>query len=157
MASSPLRPVAVAQDGSTASPPRKPMATARRVSLFEREIRVKLSSAALDLLFDAAEVLSEGQRLGDGWFGSTMITIDLARVADAVREECDAANARRVAELLADDARVVARARALATAEAAEKAGAPLRHVTVELKTRYAGSRVQIDVDVEGQLERHGA
>ena len=38
-------------------PGRKPMATARRVSLFEREIRVRLSSAAVEILFELAAVL----------------------------------------------------------------------------------------------------
>ena len=40
---------------------RKPMAGVRRVSLFEREIRIKLSGPALEILFDLAAVISEGQ------------------------------------------------------------------------------------------------
>src|SRR5215471_12567329 len=85
--------------------PRKPMAPARRVSLYEREIRVHLGTAAIEVLFSAGEVLSEGQRHGSRYFGSTMIGIDLARIRAAVREDCDAADARRVAKLLETDPR----------------------------------------------------
>src|SRR5262249_41953373 len=88
---------------------RKPCAPARRVSLFEREIRVHLGTAAIELLFSQAEVLSEGQRQGARYFGSTMITLDLGRAQTALREPCDAADARRVAQLLEKDARVQAR------------------------------------------------
>jgi hypothetical protein len=133
-------------------PARKPMAAARRVSLFEREIRVKLSSAALDILFDGAHVLSEGQRQGNGWFGSTMITIELDRAAAAVRDACDAATARRVADLLAADPRARQRAHDLAAAEAAEKCGGRLARLDVDLRVRASGARVHIDLDVEGDL-----
>lgn len=130
------------------------MAIVRRVALFEREIRIRLSSAAIDILFDAAEVLSEGQRQGRGWFGSTMVTIDLATVAAALREPCDASSARRVAELCATDPRVRARAKSLATAEAEARAGARLARLDVDLKARAVGSRVHIDLDVEGEVAR---
>ena len=50
---------------------RKPMSPARRVSLFEREIRVRLSAPALEILFEIAETLSEGQVAGRSYFGST--------------------------------------------------------------------------------------
>jgi hypothetical protein len=141
---------------STRIPARKPMARATRVSLFEREIRVHLSTSAIEVLFDLAQVLHEGQRQLDGYFGSTMITMELDRAASAVRDECDAANARRVAELLEGDARVKARARLLATTAASRRAGAPLARVTVEMRVRTSGTRIHIDLDVEGELE-HGA
>lgn len=130
------------------------MAAARRVTLFEREIRVRLSTAAIDILFDCADVLSEGELRGDGYFGSTMITIDLARAGAAVREECDAASARQVAELCAKDPRVRARARVVAAADAEVRAGARLSRVDVELRARAAGARVHIDLDVEGDLAK---
>ena len=62
---------------------RKPMATARRVSLYEREIRVHLGTAAIEILFASAEVLSEGQRHGARYFGSTMIGIDRSLIEAA--------------------------------------------------------------------------
>ncbi len=133
-------------------PARKPMAVARRVSLFEREIRVHVATAAIEVLFAVAEVLSEGQRDGARYFGSTMIRFDLERARAAVRDDCDAASARRVAELAAHDARVHARARALAAAAAAERVGVPLARLDSELRVRAAGSRVHIDLDVEGTV-----
>src|SRR5690606_20428419 len=50
-------------------PRRKPMRQARRVSLFEREIHVRLSPAAIEILFGAAGVLSEGLVDGDHYYG----------------------------------------------------------------------------------------
>ncbi|MBI4512037.1 MAG: hypothetical protein HY698_20565 [Deltaproteobacteria bacterium] len=135
-------------------PVRKPMALARRVSLFEREIRIKLSSAAVDILFDAAEVLSEGQVQGDGYFGSTMITVDLERAAAAVREACDLASAREVAALAVHDPRVRERAIAMATADAQERAGVLLSQVSIDLRARAIGTRVQLDADVEARITR---
>jgi hypothetical protein len=131
---------------------RKPMATARRVSLFEREIRVRLGTAAIELLFGLAEALSEGQRQGRRYFGSTMLTFDLERARGALREAGDAADAHRLAELMQKDARVLARARALASAAAAARAGAPLASFDAELRVRVEGARVHVDLDVEASL-----
>jgi hypothetical protein len=55
------------------------MAMTRRVSLFEREVKVRLAPAAVDLLHTAARVLSEGELTGDLYAGSTMLTVDLSR------------------------------------------------------------------------------
>jgi hypothetical protein len=133
-------------------PPKKPMASVRRVSLFEREIRVGLSSAAIEILFDLASVLSEGAREPDGYYGSTMITIELARAAALVSDPCDAATARRLADLVAADPRVRERARALAATEAERLAGAPLSGAQFDLRVRESGRHLHIDVE----LEAHG-
>ena len=130
------------------------MATARRVSLFEREIRVRLSSAAAEILFELAAVLSEGQLEPDGYYGSTMFTIDLARARALVSDACDAATARRVTDLLAADERVRAHARARALAEAEARAGCPLAAAQVDIRVRCAGAHVHIDVDVEATEAR---
>ena len=49
-----------ARPGPEALPARKPMARATRITLFEREVRERLSRAALDVVFARAESLSEG-------------------------------------------------------------------------------------------------
>lgn len=134
---------------TVALPPRKPMAAARRVSLFEREIRVGLSSAAVEILFQLASILSEGAHEEGGYFGSTMITIDLGRAALLVSDPCDATTVRRVADLLAADPRVRQRARAMAAAEADRLAGAPLGRAQIDLRVRTSGNHLHIDVDVE--------
>ena len=41
---------------------KKPMARAERVTLFEREVRERLSVAAIEIVLAKAHVLSEGKR-----------------------------------------------------------------------------------------------
>src|SRR6188474_1471934 len=86
-------------------PPRKPMAMARRVSLFEREVTVRLAPAAVDLLHGAARMLTEGGVDGNVYSGSTMMTVDLQRAASKVSDAPDATTAQRVAVLYAADER----------------------------------------------------
>jgi hypothetical protein len=70
--------------------PRRPMARATRIALFEREVRERLSRAALELVLARAEVISEGQRSvrggRDAYFGSTMLTIDLPALELLLRD-----------------------------------------------------------------------
>ena len=92
--------------------PRKPMARATRVRLYEREVREKLSGPAVEILLDRAQLLAEGARsrsptAGQAFFGSIMMTIDLAQVAEAVCERCDEATAARLADMMSSDARVL--------------------------------------------------
>lgn len=130
-------------------PARKPMRRARRVSLFEREIHIRLSPAAVDVLLASASLLSEGE-LDDGRFnGSTMITIDLPRASIYLSEACDLATARHVEALIASDARVHARARAIAAAEAERLAGCVLRDLHIDIRIRRSGRHFHLDMDVE--------
>jgi hypothetical protein len=128
------------------------MARAERVTLFEREIRERLSRVALEILLDGAEVLSEGQVQERRYFGSTMITIDLARHAEFLREPCDAVTARHTAALLQSDARAIARIRRIADREARRLAVTQLARIATELHFRWQGVKVCVDVDVEGVL-----
>jgi hypothetical protein len=141
----------------------KPMAKATRVTLFEREVRERLSDAAVEILLGAAEVLSEGQVAappvpslpgGEAFFGSTMLTIDLAAAASVVREPCDAAAARKVAGLMAADARIARRARLVAEREAARIAGRPVRTAATEVRVRADGTCIFIDVEIESEPRR---
>jgi len=132
----------------------RPLARVQRIALFEREVRERLSRAAMDLVFERAEVISEGQkstRAGQPvYFGSTMLTIDLEALGPVLREACDAGTARRLGKLLASDATVAARVKSIATKEAARIAGGRLSAVATEVKVNARGARVFIDVDVEG-------
>jgi hypothetical protein len=131
------------------------MARARRVTLFEREIRERLSEAAVELLLGGARVLSEGEVAPGGrFYGSTMLTLDLGAVSAAFRERCDAAAARRVASMMAADARVARRVRAVAEREAATVAGARVKLAASDLRVRAQGALVHIDVDLEGAVAR---
>ena len=132
---------------------KKPMARATRIALFQREIRERLSPAALDLVFARVEVISEGQRAvrggSDSYFGSTMLTIDLPALAECLRDACDAGTARRLAALLEGDGGVARRIQALAEREASRVAGAVPRQVGTHVTIRSHGAKVFIDVDVE--------
>ncbi|HTJ40626.1 MAG TPA: hypothetical protein VL463_00975 [Kofleriaceae bacterium] len=147
----PRRSTSAAPAKKTA-PPRKPMARATRVSLFDREVRVRLAPAALDVLLEAPRLLSEGQLEHDRYIGSTMLSIDLARSTEKISDPADAATARRVAELFPDDERARARAKKIAIREAARAAGAaPLEPPQVDLRVRAAGAVVHLDLDVEAR------
>jgi hypothetical protein len=131
----------------------KPMARALRVTLFEREVRERLSGPAVEILLGRARILSEGRRAAsatsDGFFGSTMLTIDLRGADDVVREPCDEAAAARVAALMAADARVQKRVRQIAAGEVERLAGEPLAARVAEVRVRAEGTMIYLDVDVE--------
>lgn len=130
------------------------MRRAQRVSLFEREVRVRLSTAAIEILFGHAAVLSEGQLGADHYFGSTMITIDMARAGVHVSEACDVATARNIETLLSTDGRVYERALRLGTREAERLAGQSLAPPQIDLHVRRSGHHFHLDVDVEATLEQ---
>jgi hypothetical protein len=145
---------AAARKKKTLTLPRKPMVQASRVALFERELRERLSAAAVELLFSQAQVLTEGRRAdgptaGRAFFGSVMITVDLAALGSGVRERCDELAAERVAAMMAEDARVIGRVRRLAEAEAGKLAGAAIRVHSADVRVRATGACVHVDVDVE--------
>jgi len=135
----------------------RPLARVERISLFEREVRERLSRAALDLVFAAAKVMSEGQRSArpgkDAFFGSTMLTIDLAAVAGSVRDACDARSAERLAALLAEDASALDRVKAIAEREVQRLTAARPNGLTVEISVRAQGATVFVDADVEARFD----
>lgn len=131
-------------------PERRPLAQARRVALFAREIRESLSQAALDIIFARVEVLSEGRTSGSDFFATVMLTADLA-TAGELRDVVDAATARRVAELLLGDDRARRLALVRARAEAERLCGAKLAKAQADVRVRAAGTRVHLDVDLQGQ------
>lgn len=130
------------------------MAMVRRVSLFEREVTVRLAPVALELLHGAARVLTEGELAGDGYAGSTMLTIDLARTADRVSDAPDAATAQRAALLYAGDDRCRDHARRIAVKEARRIAGVDLVAHCVDLESRSRGHELHLSLNVEAQRER---
>jgi hypothetical protein len=137
-------------------PVRRPMARVERITLFEREVREKLSRAALELLLARLEVLSEGQRTHrngrDLYFGSTMMTADLTRLTDVVRDNPDEPTAVRLVKLLEGDETARARLLAIAVNEANRIACVPLVRVETHLAIRADVHRVYADVDVEAEF-----
>ncbi len=136
-------------------PPKKPMAGARRLSVFHRRIELGLSATALELVFAAPRVVSEGELDGDRYVGSTTIVVDLAGLSDKLSDLPDAATARSVANLAGDDPRVRARARQIAFDEARRKAGAHLIQPEIDLQVRSQGSIVRFALDVEATVRRN--
>jgi len=127
------------------------MALARRVSLFEREVAVRLAPVAIELIHGAARVLTEGELTGDLYAGSTMLTVDLARTADRISDPPDAATAHRVAALYAADERCREQARRIGLGEAARLAGGPLAAPHVDVESRARGAELHLSVNVEAQ------
>jgi hypothetical protein len=130
------------------------MAMARRVSLFEREVTVRLAPVALELLHGAARLLTEGELTGDGYAGSTMLTIDLARTADRISDAPDPSTAQRAAALYAGDERCRDHARRVAIKEARRIAGCDLVAHSVDLESRARGRELHLSLNVEARRER---
>ena len=130
------------------------MALARRVSLFEREVAVRLAPVALELLHDAARSLTEGELVGDGYAGSTMLTIDLLRTRERISDPPDASTAQRVAMLYASDERCREHARRIAAKEARRMAGCELSAPLVDVESRARGHELHLSLNVEAQRER---
>jgi hypothetical protein len=130
---------------------KKPMARAFRPSLFQRDIKYRLSSAAVELLFERAHVLSEGQIDRGRYYGSTMISLDLGRLEDAIADALTAETAVRFGELADRDPLLEARAQALGRAEARRLAGA-IRDPQIDVGVRSRGAHLYIDLDIEAEL-----
>ena len=147
-----IRPPPSAESAPLAA--RRPMARATRIALFEREVRERLSRAALELVLGRADVISEGQRGvrggRDAYFGSTMLTIDLPSLELLLRDACDAGTARRLAELLEADADGAARA-SRRSRRPRRRAWRARRRKTVSthVAIRAQAAKVFIDIDVE--------
>ena len=129
--------------------PRKPMARAKHVSLFHREIRTRLSSAAVEILLGQAQVLSEGQIDNGHYCGSTMITIDCRKAAGWVSDPCDSTTVRQLSDLLLHNDRFRASARELGMREAQRLAAQPLGTTQIEMSLRTAGTNLHVDLDIE--------
>ena len=138
--------------------PLLPMAKTIRVTLFEREVRERLSGAAIEILLAGAQVLSEGEtgpagpgRSGTMFFGSTMLTLDLAQAAERVRELCDGATARRIATMMSSDSRVTQQLRVLVEREARRLLGRTPADLATEVRFRTQGATLYIDIDFEAR------
>lgn len=134
-----------------------------RVALVRREVREVLAPSAVDLLFERAEAVVEGDIDSAGSssaFASVMLTIDLQRVAPLIRERPDVATAERIAELLAGHPQVRRRLEALAFAHARDLfpgAEASLG-LSLDFTARAEDSRVLLDADAVVSLDAiHGS
>jgi hypothetical protein len=133
----------------------KGLARVRRDAFFATHPARFLSRGAEEALFRSAEVLSEGSlRVLKGgeqrYFGSTMITFDLARLAEHWRGPFEADQHAELAHLVEGSVRMRVRATRMACAEVARRVTErPLGSATVETRVRVSGQTLQMDVDLE--------
>jgi hypothetical protein len=132
-------------------PPRKPVASTRRVSLFERTVSVRLAPVAAEILLGAAKVLSEGELHAGGFAGSTMLTVDLAATATRISDPVDTSTAQLLAELCAADLPMRERCRELALGEAAKIAGPALGPAHVDIESAACGAQLRLSFNVEAK------
>ena len=135
--------------------PLKGLAKARRNAfVVERPVQ-HLSRGAEEALFQTACIISEGSERGfpggeRRYFGSTMITFDLAELSKAWRGPFEAAEHQALLRMVAGSVRVRLRASRIACAEVARRVtDRPLGSSIVETSVRLSGSSLQIDVDLE--------
>ena len=132
------------------------MVQVRRIALIEREVREYLSQAALDAVFDRAEVISEGEAsVAQGktvYLGSTMLTVEVSLLGEILREPADEDTAQHLAALLVKEPSLDARTQAIVRREVERIASSKPKSVRGETRIRVLGTRVFLDIDVEAVL-----
>ncbi len=134
-------------------PRRRPMAVVSQLPLIKQEIIEKISLAGFEVLLGNARRISEGQvEDGEIYYGSTMITLDLARPGERIRSAADPQASRKLAELMQKDRRVRRRLERIGREEAARVAGQALDRPVTDLRITTRDAQVLVDIDVEGAL-----
>ncbi|MBZ0118357.1 MAG: hypothetical protein IT378_16220 [Sandaracinaceae bacterium] len=138
-------------------PPLKPPAPARRVPALLQRRGHGLTVQAVEALFRHADVLTEG-RVSDEetprFYGSTLVTFDLARVRSLVRGLDGDEELVRFVEAVMGSVQVRVRAHRLACGEV--YARFPDRDIgTAHIESRFhrEGLRLLLDVDLEVPLD----
>ncbi len=131
------------------APRLKPPMPVRPRALVARRARAVLAPLADDALFVFAEVLGEGRASGSTYFGTTLITIDLARLGVRTSED-----ARDVLEAAERSVRVRLRAMRLGLSDALRRIPRPPRGAArISTSIRLDGGRLLLDVDLELPIE----
>ncbi len=139
-------------------PPIKGLARVRRDAFVAAHPARYLSRGAEEALFRSAEVLSEGsvRVLAGGeqrYFGSTMITFDLGRLADQWRGVLGEEHHAELARLVEGSVRMRLRATRMACAEVLHRVTErPLGSAMVETSVRLSGTTLQMDIDLECEV-----
>lgn len=125
--------------------PLKPPVRVRRGALVRRVERSVLAPRAEEELFRSAEVLGEGKAQDDGYYGSTLVTIDLTKLGIT-----DVEASERLFAAVERSVRVRLRAMRLAQADAARRVPDRLfGTASVETRIRLDGLKLLLDVDLE--------
>jgi hypothetical protein len=129
------------------------MVRVRPAALMRERSGWALGSRAEEELFRSAEVFSEGRASGDVFYGSTLVSIDLARALAGMDLAADPALLARVVDAIAGSVRVRIRAMRLAEEDLARRF--PDRMVgTARTETRFRteGTMLLVDVDLEASI-----
>jgi hypothetical protein len=142
------------QRRSRARPPAKGLVKATRASLFVERSHRALTREAEELLFEHAEVMTEGSatraRDAEAFFGSTMITIDLDKLRGRLRGLDAPGTHEALRDVVGASVRMRLRAMRIACAEVARRVPErDLGTAQVEIRTSLVGSRLHLDVDLE--------
>ncbi|MEZ4337139.1 MAG: hypothetical protein R3B82_10970 [Sandaracinaceae bacterium] len=136
------------------APPIKPPARARRILAWPRGGRGALTPAAIAELFRFAEVLSEGDLDEGRWYGSIMISFDLAGFARACRDVALPDDLDALERAIEGSVRVRVRAHRIACGEIYQRF--PDRDVgTAQVFTRFRreGDVLLLDIDLEAPVD----
>lgn len=133
------------------APRLKPPARARRPRAFVRMEHVALTRLAIENLFGGAEVLAEGGLdEKERWYGSVMITFDLARVKRRCRGLDEEDELARFVAAVEGSVRVRVRAHRMACNEVYRRyPDRPVGTAIIESTFRREGDRLLMDIDVE--------
>lgn len=130
--------------------PLKPPVRVRPGAILRARSGDALGPRAEEELFRTAEVLTEGRLEGDAFYGSTLITIDLERVAPQLRGDAGRSERDRLLVVAAGSVRVRLRAMRLACADVARRhPDRRLGTATTETRFRLEGTKLLVDVDLE--------
>jgi hypothetical protein len=130
--------------------PLKPPVRVRSGAILRARDGYALGPRAEEEVFRLADVMSEGRLDGAAFYGSTLLTIDLERVAPELRGPTGEGERLRLLEAAAGSVRVRLRAMRVAFADVARRyPDRDLGTATVETSMRLEGTRLLIDVDLE--------
>lgn len=135
-------------------PPIKPPARARRILAWPRGTRGALTPGAIAELFRSAEVLTEGSLDEGRWFGSIMISFDLAALAQSCRDVEGPDDLDDLVRAIEGSVRVRVRAHRIACGEIYRRF--PDRDVgTAQVFTRFRreGEALLLDIDLEAPVD----
>lgn len=137
-------------------PALKPPARAHRLRAIRHAERSALTGQAIEALFGAADVMTEGRVDAAGcWYGSILITIDLAGVRQRCRGLDDPAELARFLDVVEGSVRVRLRAHRLACAQLYERfPGHAVGTASIETRFSRGPDHLRVDVDLEASIEQ---
>ncbi len=132
-----------------------PMVSARKVSLFRREIKEWISPPAFEILIGAAEVIAEGsfdttENDNPLFLGSILIKVDLSACSSYIQDPLDAAAAKRLTQMILSDQIAREVLTELALREAERSAGCALFELQTEIDASHKGNELSICIELEG-------